>query len=397
MIKEKIIELAKKYEDYTKSVRGYLHEYPENSGVEFETSKYLKNEARELGLEVVDAEGTGFIAILDTKRPGKTIGIRADIDALPMDEAEENLVGKKKYVSKNLGSCHACGHDAHMAVGLTVAKIFTDLKDELNGKIIFIFEEDEETNYGIPKMLKLLRNYHFDAIYGNHSASFIESGKFAMEAGPRMAGTAVIDMYIKGRGGHGSRPDLSINPIFATAQVLSGLATAWANQIDVTKTVTLGIAQVIGGRQFNIFPDDVYVAGTLRFFDMEEGAKALEVVKNVSENIAKANLCTVEFTEKMRVSLNPVVNDEHLAKVARQSIIDVYGEESLVDGITWFASETFSKYSELCPTVFTNFGIANKEVGSGAEHHNVHFDIDEDALLPTVTITALINYDILNS
>lgn len=396
-MKNKIVELAKKYEEYTKSTRGYLHEYPENSGVEFETSKYLKNEAKNLGLEVVEAEGTGFIAILDTGKPGKTIGIRADIDALPMDEAEENLVGKKKYVSKNLGSCHACGHDAHMAVGLTVAKIFTDIKDELTGRIIFIFEEDEETNYGIPKMLKLLRNYKFDAIYGNHSASFVESGKFALEAGPRMAGTAVIDMYVKGRGGHGSRPDLSINPIFGAAQILSGLGTAWANQIDVTKTVTLGIAQVIGGRQFNIFPDDVYIAGTLRFFDMEEGVKALEIVKNVSENIAKANLCTVEFTEKMRISLNPVTNDDKLAGIAMNAVREQFGEEALIKDVKWFASETFSKYSELCPTVLNFFGIKNDEFGSGAEHHNVRFDIDEAALLPAVTATALINYDILNS
>lgn len=397
MVTERIKELAKKYEDYTLETRGYLHENPEISSEEFETSKFLKEEIKKLGFEIVEAEGTGFIGILDSGKEGKTIGIRADIDALKMEEAETNLLGKRKYLSKNKEAAHMCGHDGHMATSLSVAKIFSDMKDELKGKVIFIFEEGEEMNTGIHKMMALLENIKFDYIIGNHLAAFVDSGKFALQAGPRMAGHIQLGIVVKGKGGHGSRPDLAINPIFAQAQILSGLGTAWANQIDVTKTVTLGIGQVHGGTAYNIIPEETVISGSMRFFDVEEGKKAMKVVENVAENVGRANRCEVSFNENHKYMCDPVINDEFATEVALKAIKDLYGEDAIDPDVIWFASESFYQYGRLCPILLNLPGIRNPEVGSGADHHNVHFDIDEDALKMAVVSTAKIAYDLLMS
>lgn len=399
MFTDKIKTLGADFEEYTLKNRRHFKENPELSGQEFETSKYLKEEMKNLGYEIIEAEGTGFVALLDTKKEGKVVGFRADIDALPMDESEDNLKGKKAYCSKVKGAAHTCGHDGHMSIALTVGKIISEIKDELSGKVVFIFEEGEETGSGIPKMLDLLRkeDFGFDVILGNHVFSALESGKFALEKGPRMAGIARVKFNVVGRGGHGSRPDLSINPIFATSQILSGLATAWANQIDVTKTVTLGIAQVVAGTAFNIFPNKALVAGSLRFFDKEEGVKAMEIVQNVVESTAKAHLCEVEYLEGHEILYTPVINDEKYSNIARETLKELYGEESLEDGKIWFGSESFSRYDELAPIVLNLIGIKNDEIGSGAEHHNVNFDLDEGALVPGAVASASILVDFLNN
>lgn len=396
---EKIKETGAKFQEYIIEKRRHFKENPEIAGLEIETSKILKEEMTLLGFEIKEAKGTGFIAILDSQKPGKVVGFRADIDALPMDESEINLVGPKVCSSKKKGAAHTCGHDGHMAMALGVAKILNELKDELTGKVVFIFEEGEEAGFGIFKMLELLEkeDLKFDAILGNHVASFVETGKFALEAGPRMAGVAKISFNIVGRGGHGSRPDLSINPIFAATQVLNGLTTAWANQLDVTKTVTLGIAQIQGGTAFNIFPDKVHIAGSLRFFDEEEGKKAMDIFQQITTKYASAHNCQVEWMDDHQILYTPVINDKEYSGQARTTIANLYGQDSLQDEVLWFGSESFSKYASQGPIVFNFIGIKNDAMGSGAEHHNVHFDLDEGALIPGAIASAGILVDFLEA
>lgn len=364
--------------EYLIATRRYLHERPELSGCEFETSKYLKDEIKKLGLPITEVEGTGFYASLDTGKPGKTLGLRTDIDALPIMEAENNTNGKRIVRSKNDGVFHACGHDGHMTILLGAMKVLIDLKDELTGKIIFIFEEGEETSSGIGPMIEALSKENIDAFYGNHLASFLDTGKIGIDGGPIMAGFGMVDFTIRGRGGHGSRPDLSISPIFAASQVINALASAWVNRLDVGKTVTLGLGSINGGSIANVIPDTVNVKGTLRFFDVEEGQKALELVKKVGTYTAMAHEC--EFIANELVVLNdPLINDESLAAFARESIGEMM-PEVLTDKVTWYASETFSSYSKLAPSLFTLLGSRNESKGTTAEHHNEYFDIDEDSL-----------------
>lgn len=388
LLKQKVDEV----DEYVRKTRGYLHEYPETSGVEFETSKFLQKELTDMGYEIEMVSTTGFIVTIETGKPGKTIALRADIDALPMPESDMNLVGPKKWVSKNEGACHACGHDAHMAMLLGATKVINEIKSELSGKILLCLEEGEEIGTGWPGMMEALSKKKIDAIWGIHVTSFMPAGTINIDAGPRMAGVSVVDFDVVGRGGHGSRPDLSVNPVFGAANVLVGLGTAWPNRIDAEETVTLGLATIHGGTQNNIFPDRVKITGTLRYFSTKEGQKACDVIRQVATYTAKAHNCEIEFAPGSLTINEPVINDDELAAKFQKSLTEVLPEGGLTHGNRWFASESFRKYREHAPSILAFLGIGNKEFGSGAEHHNVHFDIDEDALkigvLSTVKIVA---------
>jgi amidohydrolase len=378
MNKTALLQKTKEIDPYIRKIRGHLHENPEKSSHEYETSKFLQSEISKLGLPVTLVSSTGFFAVLDTGRRGKTVGLRADMDALPVSENPFNLIQKKKWISKNEGLSHACGHDAHMSILLGAIKILYELKEQLNGKIVFIFEAAEETVKGVDDMLKGLAVYRMDAIYGNHIHASMPTGAICADSGSIMAGSAFLEFNVIGRGGHGSRPDLSINPIFAAAHILTGISIAWNNQIDVTKTVTLGITQIHGGETNNVFPNSVYIGGTLRFFDRNEGEKAVGVVKKTAENIAMAHNCTVSF-QQAEIITAPVINDDTLSSIVRETVCELYPGK-LVGGKKWYASESFSKYSALAPCVYTLVGLDNSVLGSGAEHHNDRFDLDEDAL-----------------
>ncbi|MDR1938755.1 MAG: amidohydrolase [Tannerellaceae bacterium] len=373
-----ILQHIKEIDPYLREIRGYLHENPEESLQEYKTSKFLQKEISKLGLPVTPVSNTGFFAVLDTGRTGKTLALRTDMDALPVTENLFNLKQKKKWVSQNEGVSHVCGHDAHMAILLGAIQIFYNIRNELNGKIIFIFEDAEEMSGGIDCMIEKLADFHIDAFYGNHIYSTLPTGNICMDSGAIMAGMAYIEFDVTGRGGHGSRPDLSINPIFAAAHILTGISVAWNNQLDVTKTVTLGITRIHGGETNNVFPNSVFIGGSLRFFDRKEAEKAIGVLKKVAENTAMAHNCTVSF-RKTGIVLDPVINDYTLSGIAREAVREIFPGK-LVEGAKWFASESFSKYTAVAPSVFALIGTNNTVLGSGAEHHNDRFDIDEDAL-----------------
>ena len=299
---------------YIRDIRRHLHQHPELSGQEVETVKFLKAELQKLGgFDIHDVPGsTGFYAILDTGRKGRTIGLRTDIDGLPIEESPVNGGGKqKKWVSLNKGVTQGCGHDGHMAIILGTARILSRLRSQLKGRFVFIFEEGEESNSGIRPMIAALKHdgVQFDVIYGNHVASNVPSGKVFVKPGPIMAGMATLAYHIVGRGGHVSRPDKSVNPVFAAADVLTSISVAWNNQLDLEKLVTLGVTQLEGGKVYNVIPNEVFIGGSLRFFDDEAGKHALNLVKSVSEHVAAAHGCTVSYTDRMKVDLPPVTND----------------------------------------------------------------------------------------
>ena len=377
---EKINEEIKLNNDDIIKTRRYLHENPEVSSKEFETSKYLKKRCKDLGLVVEDVEGsTGFTALLDTGRPGKTLGIRTDLDALAIKEDRCNLKNKKIVVSKNPGVSHACGHDSHMTVALISAKILSDLKDEIDGKIYFIFEEAEETGAGIDAMVSHLKGKGLDAVYGNHQSPDLDVGEFAVIEGAAYAGCAGVDFDVIGKGGHGSRPDLAINPIIATAQIITALNSAWNNQLDLEKPVSLGIGAVNCGKAPNVISDRANVKGTLRFFDLDEGKKALEVLKNIAELTAKAHGCSVEFHDYTKIVAEPVVNDKDLAERVKESLASL-NEGSLVPSSKFWFSESFYGYSKLCPSIFINFGTRNEANGQASGLHTAKFDLDEKGI-----------------
>lgn len=393
-----ILQQVRGADSYVRDVRRHLHLHPETGGQEVETVRFLKAELAKIGrFQTVDVAGsTGFYAILDTHRPGKTIGLRTDIDGLPIEEKAVNGGGRPKpWLSRNAGVTQGCGHDGHMAILLATARILWNLRDQLTGRYIFIFEEGEETNTGIRPMITALRGIHFDAIYGNHVSSLVPSGQLFVREGPIMAGMATLAFHVNGQGGHASRPDHATSPIPAAAEIVTALGQAWVNQRDQTQTVTLGITQLEGGKVYNVIPNSVFLGGTMRFFNSAEGEHALGIVRNVSERVAAAHGCTVSYDSVMQVNLPPVVNDTALTRQTVDALSRLYpGRIVNDDSYVWWASETFALYRQLAPTVFVHVGIRNETLGTTAAHHTDVFDLDDDAL--QYGVGAMVRFATLN-
>lgn len=373
-------QLVNNHEDYLIETRQYLHRHPELSGQEVATSKFLQDEVKKYNLPIIQASKTGFIAILDTGKAGKTIGLRADIDALPIFETEENLKQERIVRSENPGVMHACGHDAHMAMLLTSMKILVEIKDQLSGKIIFIFEEGEEQWTGIYEMVETLKDYPLDAVYGMHVYSDLEAGKIAVDPGPVMAGAVNFQLTVHGKSGHVGLPERAISPIYAGADIVNKVVYAWENELQVSERVSLGIAQFTAGEDGgNVIPGQAVISGSLRSYAIEEARKGADLIEAIAEKIGNEHDCRISFTTKNKPLFYPVDNDEHLARTA-QNALKKNAPEALITDKRWFASESFPQYGELAPTVFAFVGIKNEAYGSGAEHHNEYFDIDDKGL-----------------
>ena len=283
---------------------------------------------------------------------------------------------------------HACGHDAHTAMLLGAMRVLAEQRDNLAGVIYFCFEEGEEDGRGILAMLNQLSAHGVDVCWGIHVYAGLESGKICVSAGPRMAGAAGVGIKVIGRGGHGSRPDMSVNPVFCAASILTNTATAWVNQITAGRTVTLGVTSIQGGEAPNVIPDTADILGSLRFFNDEEGEKAVRIFKNVAEHTAAMNNCQVQFDDRFCVLCAPVINDEYYSNLISAALPEVLLENVTVSSCEpWYASESFSCYRRICPSVLAHLGINNPSYGSGAAHHNGFFDVDEGVLSTGVIAT----------
>ena len=349
--------------------RRHFHQNPE-LGLELpKTAAYVEEKLREMGYEP-QRMGSGVVAVAG-KKTGKCFLIRGDMDALPVTEMTD-----LEFKSEN-GCMHACGHDAHMAMLLGTMRILVQNKEELPGTVYCCFEEGEETNCGIDTMIEALEKYPIDECFAFHVYNELDAGKVNIVPGPRMAGTVGIGFHLKGKSGHGSRPDQAINPIIPAAHIITQLNSAFMNQLNVEETVTLGLGMVKAGEATNIIPDDAYVGGTARFFNKEEGEKALEIIERIARNTADSYRCGIEFEKRNNISPYPVVNDEKTALKIQKAVGEICGEEVLGDCDKWFASECYSAYQNKYPGVLGFLGIRNEAYGSGAAHHNGKFDIDE--------------------
>lgn len=370
--------------------RRTIHRLAELGGVEYKTRDYICSHIERLGLPYEMVTETAIIATLDTGKAGPHIALRADIDALPMKENPENLKGKKVCVSEQENTCHACGHDAHAAMLLGSMEVFCNRKDSLCGVIYFCFEAGEENGASAKRMLEALSGRLVDTVWAIHVYAALESGKIGIRSGPCMAGFGGIDITVHGKGGHGSRPDLSINPVFAAADIVSHLPGVLIHQLNAEKTVTLGVTSIQGGETFNVFPETARIRGSMRFFDREEGIKALELVKKAAEHTAAMHNCTVTLGRIMDNAGTPVVNSVPHAELAKKVIREVYGNDAAPDEFPlWYASESFANYCKAYPGILAFLGIKNPEYGSGAEHHNERFDTDEGVLDMGVKCTVL--------
>lgn len=376
------------------SLRRYFHEFPELSGKEINTSKKIKYELEKLHIEHECVGDYGVIGILRGKSAGKTIVLRADIDALPIMESTENLKGEKTSVSNITNVCHACGHDAHTAMLLASAKRLSELKDKFSGTILFCFESGEEDGSGIVDMLDKLKDKSVDAAWGIHVYSALPTGYVSVDEGPRMSGVNFFDVKIIGRGGHGSTPHKSLDPINCTVNILSNLSSILSREIDPTQTAVLTVGKLHAGSAPNIIPDSARFEGTIRYFDEDVSKQVVKSFYRIIEGITRAHNC--EFEIAIKKPGIPVINDRDLSELAKESVTKSIGKEFLIHSKPWMASESMGYYLKEYKGVFAFLGIGNEEIGISAEHHNPAFDIDEKSLNNGVDVTVQFALDFLN-
>lgn len=385
-------ELAKEQESYVIQCRHYLHSHPELSTKEVNTTRFIKEELEKMGVEVQEFEGiTGCVGTIKGDKPGKTVMLRADIDALPITENPG-----KSYCSLNPGVMHACGHDCHTSMLLGAAKILSAHRDEIHGTVKLIFQMAEEIGRKSEEYVKRGALEGVDAIFGMHIWSAVPSGKVNFESGERMACSDRFTIKIHGKSSHGSAPHEGKDAIIAGAAAIQALQTipSRINNPFNALVVTVGIFN--GGTKENIIADQAELTGTVRAFNREFRNSMPEVIKSVVEPVVKGYGCSAEVDYYFGPS--PLINDhEDLVQIARGAASKEMGEDALIPLKKMTGAEDFSVYMETVPGVFGYLGCRNEEKGIIAAHHHPAFDVDEDVLYHGTGIYVQFALDYLNA
>lgn len=380
----KILELAKKYEEEIIALRRYFHENPELSNQEQNTLAKITEELTKIGIPFVEVEKGGILATLKGERDkGKSILLRADIDALPVQETEDNLLpGMRSCISKVPGVMHACGHDGHTAMLLGAAKILAEKREELEGTVHFCFERGEEATGNVGYIFAYIEkhNIHIDTVYAIHLLATAPAGRMVINDTDMMAGAMAFDITIEGCGGHGSRPDQAVNPIDAFWAIYGGMLSLRMQKISPYKTLTYSIGKVHAGVAGNVIPQTLNFSGSMRTFDTEGvGMNFYHAFRKLIDSTCEAYGCKAVYNAFTRPGL-AIVNDPELAAFARQVIGEELGQERVSSGEPWMASDSYSQYLRQWPGVYAFLGVENAKKGVGAAHHNQAFDLDEDVL-----------------
>jgi amidohydrolase len=394
--KEKVKDLAKRYFGEVVAWRRHLHQYPELSFEEKETGKYIATQLAQLGIEFQHGIAeNGVVGLIKGNNPDKkVIALRADFDALPISEANE-----VPYKSKYEGVMHACGHDAHTASLLGVAKILNELKEEFEGTVKLIFQPAEEKlPGGASLMIKegVLDNPAPSLIIGQHVHPPMETGNIGMRAGVYMASTDEIYVTIKGRGGHGAMPQECLDPVVISAQIIVALQQLVSRFADPTipSVLTFGKINSTGGAT-NVIPNEVKLEGTFRTMDEEWREKAHKRMRKIAIGIAEGYGAACDF---IIVRGYPVLqNDASVTAKVWQYATDFLGEAHVEHLPIRMTAEDFAYYSQEIPACFYRLGTGNKIKGIGKSAlHTTTFDIDEDSLLTSIGTMAYITLAILN-
>jgi amidohydrolase len=311
-------------------------------------------------------------------KPGKTIALRADMDALPIQE--ENDFPHK---SQNPGVMHACGHDGHTATLLGAAKVLSQCQEEIVGEIRFLFQHAEEKPPGgAEEMVAAGVMDGVDYVIGNHFYSGLETGKIAVTYGPMMASPDIFQIEIIGKGGHAAYPHQCIDPIVIGAEVITSLQKIVSRRLDPIEPFVVSVTKIRGGTTNNVIPNRMEMSGTVRCYSEELRTQAPVWMEQIVKSITQANVADYRF-QYFR-GYRPVINDEFVTKEIEETIREVFGEQSLVYGKPKMGGEDFSAYLTKAPGTFFNVGSGNQEKGTNYPHHHPKFSLDEDALLPAV-------------
>jgi len=372
---------AETHFDYMVDQRRDFHRHPELGFQETRTSGIVADTLTNLGMEVQRGIGqTGVVGLLEGSKPGPTLLVRFDMDALPIQE--ENRLD---YASQNPGVMHACGHDGHTTMGLTLAKIFAQYQEELAGTIKFVFQPAEEGLGGAFAMIAdgVLDNPRPDAALAMHLWTPEDYGKVRVVEGPCMASSSVFTITVQGRGGHGAAPHLATDPILAAAQIVTALQSIVSRNVNPQDSVVVSIGQFSAGTTFNVIPDRAMLKGTVRSYDNDLHRMIYRRILEMAHNMAIAFSC--EATMETIAIVAAVHNNPIPTAVVREAAAKVMGEENLVEHRT-MASEDMGYILEEIPGCYFFIGARNEEKGYTFPHHHPRFNFDERAMIDGVAV-----------
>lgn len=389
---KKIYEEVLKEQDYVVSLRRHFHAYPEISCQEEETAKKIEEELDKLGLAHHRVANTGVVTeIVGQKEGSKTIVLRADIDALPLQENHD-----VPYCSKNQGAMHACGHDAHTAALLGAVKVLSENRDSFKGKVLVTFQPGEEVGYGARVIVDEGVIDQANRSFGIHVSSALPVGKIQICAGPNRAAVDQFEIVFHGLAGHVSTPEQAVDAAYMAAHYVveaQALVTRKTNPMD---PVLVGIGRIQAGTAYNIIANEAVIEGTLRTLNEETRAQVNGDLKKLAEYTASLFGGTVEYSTKDNTSV--LTNDEQSSLEAQETAFEIFGKENVITSPnTGLGGDDMAEYIKRVPGVYAYVGTGNPEKPSTcAAHHTVDFDIDEDGLRVASAIYACYAVDYLN-
>lgn len=377
MLKERIHQLAKQYAPETIDIRRHLHAHPELSYKEFQTSAFVQDKLKGLGISFEVKAATGVVGLIKGKNPEKrVIALRADMDALPI--REENAI---PYKSQNDGVMHACGHDAHTSILLGASKILNELRDEWEGTVKLIFQPGEEKNPGgASLMIKegVLHNPQPQAIFGLHVHPGLEIGKLSFRSGPSMASADEIYITVRSKGGHASTPQLTVDTILVASELVVALQQVISRNKSPFTPSVLSICAFQGGFTTNVIPSEVKLMGTFRAMDETWRFQAHNLIRKMAKGLAIST--GAEIDVNVDVGYPVVNNDAQLYPVARTKAEEYAGKENISETEVRMGAEDFGYYTQEIPGCFYRLGVMNEAKGITSSVHTPTFNIDESAI-----------------
>jgi len=393
MYTEKIKTLVNKYYDEAVKIRHHLHKHPEISYKEENTAKLVEETLTKLGIKTHRLFKTGVVGLIEGAKPGKTVLLRADMDALEITEEAD-----VEYKSVVPGAMHACGHDGHTAGLLLSAMVLNEMKGELQGNVKLMFQPAEEVGQGgAIRMIEegILEKPKVDAAFGCHLWGPVLEGKVGVKSGPLMAAPDQFKLKIIGKGGHGAMPHVTVDPVVVTAQVINSLQSILTRRKNPLEPSVISVCAIHGGTSYNIIPENVQMMGTIRTFDSKLREWVPKVMEETIAAITRYQGADYEFELELRYP--PLINDEKMTDFARNSIAKIIGDEN-VEQIKEpnMGGEDFAYLCQNVPSSFFFVGIA-KDKDHPAIHHNPKFAWDDRVLQISASSLCQIALDFLAS
>jgi amidohydrolase len=353
-----------------------FHQHPELAFEEMRTAGIVAQELTKLGLEVQSGVGkTGVVAILEGKHDGPTVLVRADMDALPI--REENQTG---YTSQTSGKMHACGHDGHTAIALGVAKLLSPLREQMAGRIKFVFQPAEEVGKGAMAMVSdgALSSPRPDVSVGLHLWNSLQTGKVGIADGPVMSGCSNFTMYVVGKGGHAAAPHLNIDPVVCAAQIVTALQTIVSRSLDPLDQAVVSVTYLRAGEAHNVIPQQVEMRGTFRYFTLEVRDLIVTRMRAIAEQIAAGMGCRADV--QVEHMTKPVINHADVGAKLRHIFAPIVGVDGIDTSIRTMGSEDVSEFMDDIPGTYFFLGAKDETADAYYGHHHPRFSFDESAL-----------------